>query len=506
MFENKYIQQRIEKADKLRELGLNPYRNDSKRDTTIAKYLNVNSNVAALENQRAENRHYTVAGRIKFYRNMGKASFLKIEDESSILQIYVARDNLPEGFYNSIKKLMEVGDIIEVTGYPFVTQKGELSLHVDDLKILTKAISPLPEKYHGIQDKELRYRQRYLDLIMNSEVKKTFHIRSKVISLTRRFFEDKGFLEVETPMMHPVAGGANAKPFVTHHNALGIDRYLRIAPELYLKRLIVGGFEAVFEINRNFRNEGMDATHNPEFTSIEFYWAYKTYRDLINITKEYFEYLFEHLELPTTLPYGKFEINFANFTEIGLVKSLTKIGGVPFEVVNDIDSIYSYLKSQNVQVKPNLNLGQLQGELFDEYVEEKLIDPTFITDYPVEISPLARRNDENPEITERFELFMAGKEIANAFSELNDPLDQLERFEGQMSAKDAGDDEAHEMDSDFVNALSYGMAPTAGQGIGIDRLVMMLTNQHSIRDVLLFPAMKPIHTEIDLHSETKENS
>jgi lysyl-tRNA synthetase, class II len=506
LFENKYIQQRIEKADKLRELGLNPYRNDSKRDTTIAKYLNVNSNVAALENQRAENRHYTVAGRIKFYRNMGKASFLKIEDESSILQIYVARDNLPEGFYNSIKKLMEVGDIIEVTGYPFVTQKGELSLHVDDLKILTKAISPLPEKYHGIQDKELRYRQRYLDLIMNSEVKKTFHIRSKVISLTRRFFEDKGFLEVETPMMHPVAGGANAKPFVTHHNALGIDRYLRIAPELYLKRLIVGGFEAVFEINRNFRNEGMDATHNPEFTSIEFYWAYKTYRDLINITKEYFEYLFEHLELPTTLPYGKFEINFANFTEIGLVKSLTKIGGVPFEVVNDIDSIYSYLKSQNVQVKPNLNLGQLQGELFDEYVEEKLIDPTFITDYPVEISPLARRNDENPEITERFELFMAGKEIANAFSELNDPLDQLERFEGQMSAKDAGDDEAHEMDSDFVNALSYGMAPTAGQGIGIDRLVMMLTNQHSIRDVLLFPAMKPIHTEIDLHSETKENS
>lgn len=501
MFENKYIQQRIEKADKLRELGFNPYRNDSQRDTTIAKYINANEDVFNLENQRAENRHYTVAGRIKFFRLMGKASFLKIEDESGMLQVYVARDNLPEGFYNEIKKLMEVGDIIEVQGYPFITGKGELSLHVHDLKILTKAISPLPEKYHGIQDKELRYRQRYLDLIMNSDVKKTFHTRSKVISLTRRFFEDKGFLEVETPMMHPIAGGANAKPFITHHNSLGVDRYLRIAPELYLKRLIVGGFEAVFEINRNFRNEGMDATHNPEFTSIEFYWAYKTYRDLINITKEYFEYLFEHLELPTTLPYGDIEINFANFTEIGLVDSLTKIGEVPADVCNDADKIYAYFKEQGVNVKPNLNLGQLQGELFDEYVEAKLIDPTFITDYPVEISPLARRNDENPAITERFELFMAGKEIANAFSELNDPLDQLERFEGQMASKEAGDDEAHEMDSDFVNALSYGMAPTAGQGIGIDRLVMMLTNQHSIRDVLLFPAMKPIKEEIDLHAD-----
>jgi lysyl-tRNA synthetase class 2 len=501
LFENKYIQQRIEKANKLRELGLNPYSNESKRDTTIAKYLNVNDDVKTLEDQRATSREYTIAGRIKFYRNMGKASFLKIEDETGLLQIYVARDNLEEGFYNSIKKLMEVGDIIEVAGYPFVTQKGELSLHVDNLKILTKAISPLPEKYHGIQDKELRYRQRYLDLIMNSDVRKTFHTRSKVISLTRRFFEDKGFLEVETPMMHPIAGGANAKPFTTHHNALGVDRYLRIAPELYLKRLIVGGFEAVFEINRNFRNEGMDATHNPEFTSIEFYWAYKTYRDLINITKEYFEYLFEHLNLSTKLPYGELEIDFSNFTEIGLVESLTKIGNVPQEICNDIDLIYAYLKEQGVQVKPNLNLGQLQGELFDEYVEAKLINPTFITDYPVEISPLARRNDKNPEITERFELFIGGKEIANAFSELNDPLDQLSRFEGQMSAKDAGDDEAHEMDRDFVNALSYGMAPTAGQGIGIDRLVMMLTNEHSIRDVLLFPAMKPVHTEIDLYSD-----
>ena len=506
MFENKYIQQRIEKANNLRNLGINPYANNSSRNCTIAKYINVNSDIFKLEEQRDENRNYTVAGRIKFFRLMGKATFLKIEDESGILQVYVARDNLAEGFYNDVfKKNFEVGDIIEVCGYPFITGKGELSLHVSDLKILTKAISPLPEKYHGIQDKELRYRQRYLDLIMNSEVKKTFHIRSKVISLTRRFFEDKGFLEVETPMMHPIAGGANAKPFITHHNALGVDRFLRIAPELYLKRCIVGGFEAVFEINRNFRNEGMDATHNPEFTSIEFYWAYKTYKDLIVLTKEYFEYLFEHLDLPTILPYGELKIDFSKFTEIPLIKSLSQIGGVPEEICEDKEKIIAYMKEKKLDVNEKMTLGQLQGELFDEYVEAKLINPTFITEYPVEISPLARRNDEKAHLTDRFELFIAGKEIANAFSELNDPIDQLQRFEAQMAAKDNGDDEAHEMDEDFVNALSYGMAPTAGQGIGIDRLVMMLTNEHSIRDVLLFPAMKPIKHEINLHEDEEVN-
>jgi len=497
IFNNKFIQQRIEKANVLREAGINPYANNAQRNTSILKYLNVNEDLHDTQTQRDEKRHYIVSGRIKLLRIMGKASFVKIEDESGMLQIYVARDNLPEGFYNTIfKKNIEVGDIIEVSGYPFITGKGELSLHADDLKLLTKAISPLPEKFHGITDKEVRYRKRYLDLIMNSEVRKTFQTRSKVISLTRRFFEDKGFLEVETPMMHPIAGGANAKPFVTHHNALGVDRYLRIAPELYLKRLIVGGFEAVFEINRNFRNEGMDATHNPEFTSIEFYWAYKTYKDLIEITKEYFQYLFEHLELPTILPYGNLEVDFTNFQEIPLIESLSVIGNVPQDIVNDKEKIITFLKSKNLEVNEKMNLGQLQGELFDEFVEEKLIDPTFITEYPVEISPLARRSDTNPEITERFELFIAGREIANAFSELNDPIDQLERFEGQMSAKDCGDDEAHAMDTDFVEALSYGMAPTAGQGIGIDRLVMLLTNEHSIRDVLLFPAMKPLTQEI----------
>ena len=508
MFENKYIQQRVEKADALRELGINPYANDSKRELTIKDYFAKNEDIFNLETKRDESRNFTIAGRIKLFRLMGKASFIKLEDESGMLQVYVARDNLPENFYNDIfKKYVEVGDIIEVSGYPFVTGQGELSLHVHDLKILTKAISPLPEKFHGIQDKELRYRQRYLDLIMNSGVRDTFHIRSKVISLTRRFFEAKGFLEVETPMMHPIAGGANAKPFVTHHNALGIDRFLRIAPELYLKRLIVGGFEAVFEINRCFRNEGMDATHNPEFTSIEFYWAYKTYEDLIILTKEYFAYLFKNLNLPTTLPYGELEVDFTKFSQIPLIQSLYEIGGVPKDIVEDKEKILEFLRANKLEAKATMNLGQLQGELFDEFVEAKLINPTFITEYPVEISPLARRSDSKPHLTDRFELFIAGREIANAFSELNDPLDQLSRFEGQMDAKNSGDDEAHEMDEDFVNALSYGMAPTAGQGIGLDRLVMMLTNQHSIRDVLLFPAMKPAKQNFDLlldEAETQE--
>ena len=501
VFDNQFVQQRIEKAKKLQEMGINPYSNQSERDTTVSQFNEINSDLFKLEDKRDASRTFCVAGRIKFYRIMGKASFLKIEDESGLLQIYLARDNLKEGFYNAIKKLIEVGDIIEVVGYPFVTNKGELSLHVESLKVLTKALSPLPEKFHGITDKELRYRQRYLDLIMNANVRRTFHIRSRVISLIRRFFEDRGFLEVETPMMHPIAGGANAKPFVTHHNALGIDRYLRIAPELYLKRLIVGGFEAVFEINRNFRNEGMDATHNPEFTSIEFYWAYKSYKDLIEITKDLFAYLFEHLDLPTVLPYGDMMIDFSEFKEIGLVDSLSEIGEVPQEIVNDKDKILTYLKEKNIEVNEQMNLGQLQAELFDEFVEAKLINPTFITDYPVEISPLARRSDAHPEVTERFELFIAGKEIANAFSELNDPVDQYERFKGQLDAKDAGDDEAHEMDEDFVTALSYGMAPTAGEGIGIDRLVMMLTNEHTIRDVLLFPAMKPLKNEIQNEDE-----
>jgi lysyl-tRNA synthetase class 2 len=496
IFDSKLEQQKIEKIEKLKEMGLNPYENATRNDTKVAEFLDFNKDLDETEEKRDESRKYVINGRIKFYRLMGKASFIKIQDESGLLQVYVSRDNLPEGFYNDVfKKLVEVGDIVEVSGYPFVTNKGELSLHAEGFKLLTKSISPLPEKYHGIQDKELRYRMRYLDLIMNPDVMSVFKTRSKVVSLVRHFFEDKGFLEVETPMMHPIAGGANARPFVTHHNALGIDRYLRIAPELYLKRLIVGGFEAVFEINRNFRNEGMDHTHNPEFTMIEFYWAYKTYHDLINLTVELFEYLFENLNLPQVIEYDGHQIDFSAFRQISYVGSIVEIGGVDKEIATDAAKAFAFLKEHHIDVKEGMNLGQLQNELFDAFVEEKLINPTFITEYPIDISPLARRNNDNPEIADRFELFIAGKEISNGFSELNDAQDQYDRFKRQLLAKDMGDDEAHEMDEDYVRALGYGMAPTAGQGIGIDRLVMLLTNQTSIRDVLLFPSMKPTHHE-----------
>ena len=496
IFENQYIQERIKKTEKLREEGINPYPNQVQKGTPSKQFLEECAYIKEqdADEKKDDSKTYSLTGRIKFIRIMGKAAFAKIEDAEGLVQIYYNRDELPEGFYNTVaKKLFEVGDIIEATGYPFVTQTGELTLHCKEMRIVSKSISPLPEKFHGLQDHELRYRQRYLDMIMNPEVKENFVMRSKIVSLVRRFFEEKQFLEVETPMMHPIPGGANAKPFVTHHNALDVERYLRIAPELYLKRLIVGGMEAVFEINRNFRNEGMDHTHNPEFTMIEFYWAYKTYIELMEITEELFDYLFDNLGLERKLPYGDLEIDFATpFAKVPYIESLTSIGGVPADVATDKEKAFAYLAEHNVKVDSNLTLGYLQAELFDEFVEGKLINPTYITDFPVDISPLARRSDDNPDIAERFELFMAGKEIANGFSELNDPIDQYERFKGQVDAKEAtGDDEAMHMDTDYVKALSYGMTPTAGEGIGIDRLVMMLTNQHSIRDVLLFPAMKP---------------
>jgi len=497
IFDNQYIQERIKKTDTLKEKGINPYPNQVKKGTPSATFLSECAYVHDIDTEemkKDESKLYTLTGRLKFVRIMGKAAFAKIEDADGLVQLYFNRDDLPEGYYNDVvKKLFEVGDIIEAKGYPFVTGTGELTLHCLEVNLVTKAISPLPEKFHGIQDQEIKYRQRYLDMIMDTEVKNRFVLRSKIVSAIRRFFEDKGFLEVETPMMHPIPGGANAKPFITHHNALDVDRYLRIAPELYLKRLIVGGMEAVFEINRNFRNEGIDATHNPEFTSIEFYWAYKTYIELMEVTEELFDYLFDNLGLERTLPYGDIEINFATpFAKVSWVDAIVDIGAVPRDIVTNRDAGLTYLKERNLKTDENWTLGYVQAELFDEFVEEKLIDPTFITDYPVDISPLARRSDTNPEVTERFELFMAGKEIANGFSELNDPIDQYERFKGQVDAKETtGDDEAMHMDIDFVRALSYGMTPTAGEGIGIDRLVMMLTNQHTIRDVLLFPAMRP---------------
>ena len=507
IFDNQYIQERIKKAETLREEGFNPYPAGIEKGILSKEFLKENEDLLQMEadEKKDESRSYKLTGRLKFIRIMGKAAFAKLEDEAGLVQIYYNRDDLPEGYYNKIKKLIEVGDIVEAEGYPFVTRTGEITLYCKSLKIVSKAIIPLPEKYHGLQDQELKYRQRYLDMIMNPDVKETFIMRSKIVSLVRRFFEEQGFLEVETPMMHPIPGGANARPFVTHHNALGVDRYLRIAPELYLKRLVVGGMGAVFEINRNFRNEGMDHTHNPEFTMIEYYWAYHTYHDLMDLTERLFAYLFDNLGLPKTLTYGDKEIDFSTpFARVPYLEAIETIGGVPKDVIYDREKARGYLKEHGVDTDENLSLGYIQAEMFDAFVEDKLINPTFVIDFPVEISPLARRSDENPDIAERFELFIAGKEIANGFNELNDPLDQYERFKMQTEAKEVtGDDEAMHMDLDFVRALGYGMTPTAGEGIGIDRLVMLLTNQHSIRDVLLFPAMRP-EKSLESKEETEE--
>jgi len=491
MFSNEYVKLRMSKANSLREKGINPYGHYSKRDTKISEFLEKNRYVENLENRRDETKKFVVAGRVKFLRLMGKAAFFKIEDESGILQVYMSKNDLGDDF-NILKKHLEVGDIVEVKGYPFVTKTGELSIHADNVRILTKAIHPLPEKFHGLQDVETKYRQRYLDMIMNKDTRERFKLRSQIVSLIREFFLKKGFLEVETPMLHTVVGGANARPFMTHHNALDIDMNLRIAPELFLKRLIVGGFEAVFELNRNFRNEGIDHTHNPEFTMIEFYWAYHTMEDLMNLTKELFDYLFERLNLPKKIEFRGMEIDFNNWQTITYKEALVKIGNIPEDILDDVEKMKNYLKEKGIEIEPHIDSkGKLWAELFDEFVEGKLINPTFVVEFPVDISPLARRSDENPEFAERFELFIAGREIANGFNELNDPLDQYERFKAQLEAKAKGDEEGMDMDYDYIRALQYGMPPTAGEGIGIDRLVMLLTNSESIKDVILFPTMKP---------------
>ena len=502
MFENQYIQQRLAKAQILKENGHNPYRNDATKTIDNATFTQKYSYLKESEEKKALEQNYSITGRVKLLRLMGKACFVNIQDDSGDLQIYISQNDLQEGF-DLLKKTLEVGDFINVYGYPFVTKTGELSLHALEYKLLTKAIVPLPEKFHGLRDTELRYRQRYVDLIMNKEVKDTFRLRSQIITKLRRFFEDKGFLEVETPMLHPIPGGANAKPFITHHNALGVERYLRIAPELYLKRLIVGGFEAVFEMNRNFRNEGMDHSHNPEFTMVEFYWAYKTYEDLIELTKELFAYLLDSLGLPRVIEHGQHKIDFNHFQVISYKDALEQIGGIKREIIEDEGKLRAFLEQNQIPTE-SMGYGKLLSEAFDAFVEAKLINPTFITQYPIDISPLARRNDQNSEIADRFELFIGGKEISNGFSELNDPLDQFARFKQQVKEKDAGDEEAQYMDEDYVWALGYGMPPTAGQGIGIDRLVMLLTNAQTIKDVILFPAMKPAKSDNEVDSPNPE--
>lgn len=499
MFENILEQQRIAKAEEFRRAGVNPYPHFLHKQMSIATFRQKFAYVCEKEEEekKDESVNVSLAGRLKLLRIAGKSVFANIEDESGNLQIYFNKNILGDEYFTLIKKNLEVGDIVLVQGYPFVTKTGEFSLHINTLQIAAKAITPLPEKFHGLTDIEQRYRKRYLDMIMNSGVRQDFFLRSKIIRLIRNFFDEKGFLEVETPMMHPIASGANAKPFVTYHNALGVERFLRIAPELHLKRLIVGGFEAVYEINRCFRNEGMDLTHNPEFTSIEFYWAYHNYKDLMDLTEELFALLFKELNLNSILKYGEFELDFSKpFERIAYKDALKKYGGLDDELINDREKIIKFLKENKLEVNEKLDLGYLQAELFDFCVEDKLINPTFVTDFPISISPLSRRSEEDSEIAERFELFIAGKEFANGFNEINDPLDQYERFEKQIEAKQAGDDEACEMDEDFVQALAYAMPPTAGQGIGIDRLVMLLTNKKSIRDVILFPAMRPLKSEI----------
>lgn len=494
MFDSVLERAKLDKAAAFKDGGQNPYAHFLQKDMSLDEFRTKFAYVIDSESKRDESISVVLAGRVKLLRVAGKSTFANIEDESASIQIYFNKDGLGDEIYTLFKKNLEVGDIILVKGYPFITNSGEFSLHVSEIKLATKAISPLPEKFHGLTDIETRYRKRYLDMIMNAEIRRDFILRSKIIRFVREFFEQNGFLEVETPMMHPIAGGANAKPFITHHNALDVDFYLRIAPELYLKRLIVGGFEAVFEMNRCFRNEGMDLTHNPEFTSIEFYWAYHNYEDLMNLTEELIFGLLKALNLGKKIEFDDKIIDFGEkFERISYLNALKKYGNLDENLINDREKILAKLRAENLleKGKERFDLGYLQAELFDNFVEKKLINPTFITDFPISISPLSRRDDKNPEIAQRFELYIGGKEFANGFNELNDPLDQFERFKKQVEAKKMGDDEACEMDEDFIQALAHGMPPTAGEGIGIDRLVMLLLNKKSIRDVLLFPAMRP---------------
>ena len=491
IFDNELEQVRIAKKDELKSLGVNPYPQFLKRGMSIAQFREKFAFIKDLAEKKADE-IVTLSGRLKLKRVAGKSTFANIEDDSGNIQVYYSLGSIGEEEYAKFNKNLEVGDIVQITGYAFITQTGEFSIHASKIVLASKALSPLPEKFHGLSDTEIRYRKRYLDMIMNGDVRDDFIKRAKIISGIRKFFEERGFLEVETPMMHPIAGGANARPFITHHNTLDVDFYLKIAPELYLKRLIVGGMNAIFEMNRCFRNEGMDLTHNPEFTSIEFYWAWHDYFEVMDLTEELFSFLIDSLNLPKILPYGELEIDFSKkFRRIKYLDALHEIGGIPKEIINDKSRILDKLKADGFEANSKLDLGHLQAELFDNYVESKLINPTFIIDFPISISPLSRRSDENPEIAERFELFIAGKELANAFNELNDPLDQYERFKAQIDAKNAGDDEAHEMDEDYCQALGYAMPPTAGWGLGVDRLVMLLLNKQSIRDVILFPAMRP---------------
>jgi lysyl-tRNA synthetase class 2 len=465
------------------------------RRNAVANDLQIKyANFTKPELEECENKEqYSVTGRVVLRRVMGKASFITLQDYSGRVQVYLKKSDLPEGQYDTFKNLCDLGDIVGITGVMFKTNTGELSVEASHFEILTKAIRPLPDKFHGLADQETRYRQRYVDLITNEKARDVFKVRSKVVSFIRNYFDNMNFMEVETPMMHVLQGGAAAKPFRTHHNALDMPLYLRIAPELYLKRLVVGGFERVYEINRNFRNEGVSSRHNPEFTMLEFYMAYADYNDLMDLTEDMLSKLVHEVIGSTKLEYGEYKINFAGkYERISMVDAIVKhSGNITKEDLADFDKAKVIAESLKLKVESFYELGHLINEIFEEVAEHKLIQPTFITDYPAVVSPLARRQDGNPEFTDRFEFFIGAREIANGFSELNDAQDQAERFRKQVEAAAGGDDEAMPYDKDYIRALEYGMPPTAGQGIGIDRLVMYLTNSQSIRDVILFPHMKP---------------
>ena len=487
---NEQRQQRIKKLDLLREAGVAPYgtRFDTKDRAGDLIRLHGQKTKETLEQERIS---CTVAGRIVALRRFGKAAFAVLQDGSERLQTYLKKDLLSPQAY-TVTEQLDLGDWIGVTGILFRTKTNEFTVEVHELTFLSKALRPLPEKWHGLTDVETRYRQRYVDLIANPDVHGIFAMRSRIITGIREFLIERSFLEVETPMMHPIPGGAAAKPFVTHHNALGVDLYLRIAPELYLKRLIVGGFPRVFEINRNFRNEGISTIHNPEFTMLEFYVSYADYQDLIRLTEELISSLAQQLLGTTVIEYQGKTINLAPpWRRWSYHQAILEVNGLAPAVLTDREEALAAAKQLNVPVDPKWPLFNIVNEIFEETVEPRLEQPTFITDYPIEISPLARRKDADPALTDRFELYIAGREIANAFSELNDPLDQRERFEGQAAQREAGNEEAHVVDEDFLRALEYGMPPTAGEGIGIDRLIMLFTNQASIRDVVLFPQLRP---------------
>ena len=474
--ENNLFEVRKEKLKKLRKQGRD-YPNSFRRNELAKELIKEYSDLSKddLENTSIS---VKVAGRIMLRRLMGKASFTTIQDMSAQIQLYLREDTLSN--YDDFKT-WDIGDIIGVEGELFKTNTGELSIKVTEAILLTKSLKPLPEKHQGLVDVEQRYRKRYLDLLVNEEAREVFLARSKIISETRNYFDSSGFIEVETPMMHPIPGGAAAKPFVTHHNALGMDLYLRIAPELYLKRLVVGGFEKVYEINRNFRNEGLSTKHNPEFTMLEFYTAYEDYE----FQMDFVEALIKHL---SNLEQSK--RSFKKFKRVSFDEALTKNTSLNKKDLDDIDSLRKFAQSLKIENFKNLSIGKLKAEIFESEVEDKLSEPTFIYKYPLEISPLSRKSEGDEGYVDRFELFIDGKEIANGFSELNDPEDQLERFKMQMEDKEKGDEEAMEMDLDYIEALEYGLAPCAGVGIGLDRLVMLLTGIDSIRDVILFPQLK----------------